>query len=137
MVDGYADRFEEFDAGKVLDALRLMRNGSLLIRELEAYFALHDLSQLRFLTMILIDREPERKCLLASEIADRLDVSRPVVTRTLKSLEKSALIAISDNADDARSRNVALTQAGVNKLSEILPEYFAILHRAIAGPNNC
>lgn len=134
MVDGYADRFANVEVDKVLNALQLMRSASLLIRELEAFFARHDLSQLRFLTMILIDREPERDCLAASEIADRLDVSRPVVTRTLQSLEKSGLVEISENATDARSRNVGLTSAGQNKLSEVLPDYFAILHHAMPDP---
>jgi len=133
MVDGYADRFEGVHAGKVLDALRVMRSASLLIRELEAYFARFDLSQLRFLTLILIDREPERDWLTAGEIADRLDVSRPVVTRTLQGLERAGLIAISDSADDARSRNVALTPAGAGKLREVLPGYFRILHRRAPG----
>lgn len=130
MVDGYADRFDGVDVDKVLDAIQMMRRASLLIRELEAYFAQHDLSQLRFLTMILIDREPERDCLSASEIAERLDVSRPVVTRTLQNLEKAGLIEITANAIDARSRNVALTPSGESKLREVLTGYFAILHRA-------
>ncbi len=133
MVDGYANRFPDVDANRVLDALLLMRRASLLIRDLEAYFAQHDLSQLRFLTLILIDREPERDCLAASEIAERLDVSRPVVTRTLQGLEKADLIAISENAEDARSRNVALTLAGKGKLDKVLPGYFAILHRPDPG----
>lgn len=129
MVDGYADQFVDVDAARVLDALQLMRRASLLIRELEAYFARYDLSQLRFLMMILIDREHERNCLAASEIAERLDVSRPVVTRTLQGLERAGLIAISKNTEDARSRNVTLTLAGKGKLDEVLPGYFAILHR--------
>ena len=129
MVDGYADQFADVDVDRVLDALRLMRRASLLIRELEAYFARHDLSQLRFLMMILIYREPERNCLAASEIAERLDVSRPVVTRTLQGLERAGLIAISENSEDARSRNVTLTLSGKAKLDEVLPGYFAILHR--------
>ena len=108
MVEGYAGRVDDFDADAVLRALRIMREGSLLIRELEAYFARHALSQLRFLVMIVIDREPDRDSLTAGEIAERLDVSRPVVTRTLQSLEKAGLIATSSNADDARARDVAL-----------------------------
>ena len=131
MVDGYADRYGDVDADKVLAALHIMRSASLLIRELEAYFARHDLSQLRFLTLIVIDREPDRDRLAASEIADRLDVSRPVVTRTLQGLEKAGLIAISNDAKDARARNVALTPAAERKLGEVLPDYFAILHRAM------
>ena len=131
MVEGYGDRAENFDADAVLRALRIMRDGSLLIRELEAYFAGHALSQLRFLAMIVIDREPDRNWLMAGEIAERLDVSRPVVTRTLQSLENAGLIATSSNADDARARDVVLTPAGHSKLDEVLPGYFAILHRAM------
>lgn len=133
MVDGYADRLAGFDADKVLCALRKMRTVSLLIRDLEAYFARQELSQLRFLTLIIIDREPERDSLAASEIAERLDVSRPVVTRTLQALEKSGLIAISCNEDDARSRMVRLTELGKAKLTEVLPGYFAILHADLAA----
>lgn len=135
MVDQYADRFDDIEAAKVLEALHLMRNASVLMRELEAYFAQHDLSQLRFLAMIVIDRERERDWLAVGEIADMLDVSRPVVTRTLQCLERSGLIAISDNSKDGRSRIVALTLAGTEKLEAILPGYFATLHRAFLTQN--
>lgn len=131
MVDGYAKRIGDVDTRKVLGALRVMRNGSLIIRELEAYFAQSDLSQLRFLAMIIIDREPDRDFLAASEIAERLDVSRPVVTRTLQSLEKLGMIAITCNKSDARSRNVSLTHAGQTKLYEVLPGYFQILQHTM------
>lgn len=133
MVEGYASRLEGFDADEVLRALRIMRDGSLLIRELEAYFARYNLSQLRFLAMIVIDREPDRGSLTAGEIAERLDVSRPVVTRTLQGLEKAGLIAISSNARDARARDVALTPAGHGTLDEVLPGYFGILHGTMKG----
>ncbi|WP_247712172.1 MarR family winged helix-turn-helix transcriptional regulator [Qipengyuania qiaonensis] len=133
MVDGYADRFDDVDAGKVLDALQILRTASRLIRELEAYFARHDLSQLRFLTLIVIDREPDRDSLAVSDIADRLDVSRPVVTRTLQGLEKAGLIRISHNESDARSRNISLSDSGKSTLERVLPGYFAILHRHVTG----
>lgn len=128
MVEGYADRFDAVDPGKVLEALHTMRTASRLIRDLEAYFARHDLSQLRFLALIVIDREPDRDSLTVSDIADRLDVSRPVVTRTLQSLEKAGLIKISQSESDARSRNVSLSESGKTTLESVLPGYFAILH---------
>lgn len=132
MVEGYGDRFESVNPAKVLRALELMRTGSILIRELEAYFVAQDLSQLRFLTLIVIDREPDRTTLAAGEIADRLDVSRPVVTRTLQSLEQAGMIAIAASKDDARSREISLTRMGTSKLEKVLPGYFAILHRAMS-----
>ena len=129
MVSGYADRFEGVDPARVAGALSLMRAASVLIRELEAYFAAHDLSQLRFLVLIVIDREPDRKSLSVSEIANRLDVSRPVLTRTLRSLEEARLVAVTRNEDDARSKELSLTKAGSAKLKAVLPGYFAILTR--------
>jgi DNA-binding MarR family transcriptional regulator len=47
----------------------------------------------------------------------------------LQGLERAGLIAISENSEDARSRNVTLTLSGKAKLDEVLPGYFAILHR--------
>lgn len=129
MVEGYADRFIDLDPSKVLAALDTMRTASQLIRELEAYFASHDLSQLRFLAMIVIDREPERNALTAGEIAERLDVSRPVLTRTLQTLDEAGLVAISKNGSDARSKEIALTPDGEKKLAMVLPDYFRILTR--------
>lgn len=133
MVEGYADRFEGVDPAKLTGALGLMRAASVLIRELEAYFGGHDLSQLRFLVLIVIDREPERDALTVHEIAERLDVSRPVLTRTLQTLAKAGLIAMSANEEDARSKRVALTAAGAEKLNAVLPGYFAILDRAMTS----
>ena len=133
MVEGYSDRFEGVDVGNVMDALDLMRKASLLIRELEAYFADHGFSQLRFLTLVVIDREPDRSSLMAGEVADRLDVSKPVVTRVLRSLESANLISIASSSDDARSREISLTAAGQAKLAEIMPGYFSILNRATSS----
>ena len=123
MVEGYADRIEDLDPSEVQAALETMRAASQLIRELEAYFASHNLSQLRFLAMIVIDREPERNALTAGEIADRLDVSRPVLTRTLRTLDEAGLVAIRKNGLDARSKEIALTSDGEKKLAMVLPAY--------------
>jgi DNA-binding MarR family transcriptional regulator len=126
MVDGYAD-LHGVDATIVEDALSLMRQASLLIRRLEAYFAEHDLSQLRFLILIVIDREPDRQSLTIGEITGRLDVAGPVVTRTLKMLSEDALIAIEPDTKDRRTRHVSLTSDGREKLAAVLPGYFRIL----------
>ncbi|WP_240500146.1 MarR family transcriptional regulator [Sphingomonas montana] len=109
------------------EALRLLRRGSLLMRELEAYFSAHALSQTRFLTMILIDREPARDGLFPSEIADRLDISRPVVTDTIKSLERAGLLHSIRDISDRRAKKVRLTPDGRAALAAVLPGYFALI----------
>lgn len=127
MVEGYAARHDDLDVDAIQDALVLMRRASLLVRRLEAYFAEHDLSQLRFLVLIVIDREPERDSLSVTEIAERLDVSKPVMTRTLARLVGDGLITIETDLDDARAKVVRLTEAGRTTLSDVLPGYFTLL----------
>ena len=98
-----------------------------MVRQLETYFAEHQLSQLRFLILIMIDREPDRNSLTISEIIDRLDVSKPVMTRTLSRLVDDALVTIEHNEDDGRAKLVRLTERGHTKLGEVLPKYFELL----------
>lgn len=127
MVERYAADYPNLDVDATLAALHAMREASLLIRRLESYFASHDLSQLRFLVLIVIDREPEREALSISEIIDRIDVSKPVMSRTLTKLEADGLIAIGSNDDDARLKTVRLTSSGGAKLANLLPGYYEIL----------
>ena len=127
MVEGYADRHAGLDVDAVQDALVLMRRASAMVRRLEAYFATHDLSQLRFLVLIVIDREPERDGLSVSQIAGKLDVSKPVMTRTMTKLVKDGLIEIGADPSDARAKVVRLTANGRAKLADMLPEYFVLL----------
>lgn len=127
MLQNYHDRYPNMDAQAVDDALRLLRRGSLLMRELEAYFTVHRLSQTRFLTMIVIDREPEQKGLLPSEIADRLDISRPVVTDTIKALAHVGLLSSVQAVEDGRAKRIFLTSDGHAALANLLPGYFALI----------
>lgn len=127
MVERYAADYPNLDVDATLTALHAMREASLLIRRLESYFAAHDLSQLRFLVLIVIDREPERDALSISEIIDRIDVSKPVMSRTLRKLEADGLIAMGSNDDDARLKTVRLTPDGGAKLARLLPGYYEIL----------
>ncbi len=127
MLHGYHDRYPTLDIRAVDSALRLLRRGSLLMRELEAYFAIHGLSQTRFLILIVIDREGAQKGLLPSEIADKLDVSRPVVTDTIKAMERASLLESIRSVDDGRAKRILLTPDGSAVLAELLPGYFTLI----------
>ncbi|WP_444908482.1 MarR family winged helix-turn-helix transcriptional regulator [Microbulbifer sp. TRSA005] len=129
MIEGYAKRFTVKDPTAVQGALTMMRDASLLLRELESYFTEHGTSQLRFLVMIVIDREPQRDSLLASEIAERIDVSRPVMTRTLKSMVEDELIAMEADSSDGRAKCITLTKNGKKFLQKILPGYFKAISK--------
>ncbi|MDO9425917.1 MAG: MarR family transcriptional regulator [Methylobacterium sp.] len=137
MLQSYGERYPGMDAEAVAGALRLLRRGSLLMRALEAYFTAHALSQTRFLVLIVIDREPGQGGagqggtgqggLLASEIADRLDISRPVVTDTVRALVRAGLLGSAPVPGDGRAKRITVTPAGSAVLADLLPGYFALI----------
>ena len=133
ILESYARRYPQMDVDAVEKALIMLRDASLLLRELEAYFASQGLSQSRFLTLIVIEREPERDGLLASEIADRLDISRPVVSETVRALQRDGLLEVTKVERDARARLVRLTPAGRHRLQALLPGYYEIIGRFMAN----
>ncbi len=127
MIQGYAKQHSMEIVDSVETALLMMRQASLLVRQIEAYFSDHDTSQLRFLILIVIDREPERDSLLVSEISDRIDVSRPVMTRTLQSMVDEKLIVMKADQSDRRAKQVSLTEKGCKFLESVLPGYFDVI----------
>jgi DNA-binding MarR family transcriptional regulator len=124
VLEAYQKNFPAMRIDTVESALRLLRKASLLLRILDAYFAKHNLSQLRFLILIVLDREIDRDGLMASEIAARLDVSRSVMTRTLKTLLDDELLDCDEHDADGRAKIIRLTLKGRLALHEVLPGYY-------------
>ena len=127
MIDGYVSASGVGDVDTVAQALSMMRKASQLERILDAYFSSHNLSQLKFHILIVIDREPETDSLRQSEINQRLDVSKPVLHRTVASLLDEGLLVRSDDTEDSRAHRLALTDAGKAMLAAILPGYFVTI----------
>jgi DNA-binding MarR family transcriptional regulator len=124
MLAKYASDLSHQEQDSVLEALAIMRKASLLVRNIENYFSANNLSQLRFLILVVIDREPDRTSLYAHEIAARLDVSRPVMTRTIQKLITDGLLTSSNDEIDKRAKKIALTEKGQAYLLQVLPGYF-------------
>ena len=133
MVEAYAVS-HGVEPSTIQDALSMMRRASLLIRKLEAYFGDHGISQLRFLIMIVIDREPERDALTIGDISERLDVKGPVITRTIKVLVDDGLVRVERDEEDGRTRHASLTAAGKSKLAEVIPGYLQLIEAEMAAP---
>ncbi len=133
MLQGYAARFPAMDPPTVEDALKLLRRASLLLRELEGYFAAQGLSQTRFLILILLDRDLGVQGLSATAIAGKLDISKPIVSNTLKALAGEGLLDITENPEDRRARWVTLTAKGRRRLHALLPGYFALIQDFMAA----
>jgi DNA-binding MarR family transcriptional regulator len=124
MLEGYQKRFPAMKIDAVESALQLLRQASVLLRILDAYFAKHNLSQLRFLVLIVLDREIDRAGLMSSEVASRLDVSRPVIARTLKALSNEKLLVLDKDDADSRVKLIRLTEKGRRTLQQVLPGYY-------------
>ncbi len=67
-----------------------------------------------------------------NEIAERLDLDRTTLTRNLKPLERLDLLKIEPGADQ-RTRKVALTKTGVNRLLKALPVWEAAQAQVVGG----
>lgn len=127
MVDRYVTEAGVGNADVVEQALSLLRAASQLSRLLDAYFHTHHLSQLKFLILVVIDREPDTDSLRQSEINERLDVSKPVLHRTVSSMLNAGLLARQEDIADSRAHQLALTEKGKTILTTILPGYFGII----------
>ncbi|WP_296228113.1 MarR family winged helix-turn-helix transcriptional regulator [Ralstonia sp. UBA689] len=127
MLARYRQRFPAMNVDNVHAALHMLRRASLLMRELDGYFTEHGLSTLRYLILVVLDREDSDDGLMVSELADRLDVSRPVMTRTLQTLSDDGMIQLSTSDSDSRAKLVHLTKAGNGALNRVLPGYYRLI----------
>ena len=117
----------------VAEALTMMRDASLLVRSIERYLAAAKLSQLQFLILMVIHREPERDYLYHGEIAARLDVSKPVLTRAIQTLLQSDLLQATQDGEDRRAKRLRLGPAGEAVLLAQLPGYYALIREFMAA----
>jgi len=136
ILENYHQKFPEMNMNAVQEALKLMHKACFLIRELDGYFASHDFSQLRFTITMVIDREPNTDSLTPGEITRKVGVSKPVMTRALKSLAKEGYAVIESHETDKRAKQVTLTDKGTKKLESILPGYYDLVERFMSKEDN-
>ncbi|MBO6813477.1 MAG: MarR family transcriptional regulator [Rhizobiaceae bacterium] len=127
MIERYVEETGSGNTERIGDALAMLRKASMLVRKLDAYFQKHGLSQLRFLVLIVIDREPDRHSLRQSEILERLDVSKPVLHRTVAAMIAAGHLERVDDPHDARAHQLSIATDARNLLQEILPGYFELI----------
>lgn len=132
MIEGYARQYDHVDVSLTQSRLGMLRDASLLIRRIEKYLSGHGLSQTQFLILIILHRDKTRDSHLASEIAGKLDVSKPVLSTTIKTLLRNGLIAYATASTDGRAKPIRITEKGAQTLDRLLPDYFRILQQ---GPS--
>lgn len=121
------------DPDAMLAALRALRRASLRLRAIEGFLASQGLSQTQFLVLTVIIREPDRDSLSAAEVANRLDISRPVLSKVLATMERNDLIERKPDKTDGRRLDVIPTEAGREKFEASVPGYCAALLAPLEG----
>ncbi|WP_147109018.1 MarR family winged helix-turn-helix transcriptional regulator [Tateyamaria sp. syn59] len=131
MIAGVTADLPDVSPTHILTVLTRLRAASVLLRNIEAYLRRHGLSQTQFLAMMMIVREPDRASLSAAEIAARLDISKPVLSKALGSLADKGLIGpATSQPADRRQTQLSLTPDGQRRFDQLLPGYFQQLHAA-------
>jgi DNA-binding MarR family transcriptional regulator len=131
MLKGFAERFPEMEIDATAACLRLLRVASRLIRNLEAHFSHHGLSQARFLVLVVLERTAE-KHLMPVEIAKQMGISKKNTARLLNFMEEDKLIRRTSHDTDGRASVVAITPRGRGLLEKALPGYYRVLNEAVS-----
>jgi len=101
-----------------------------LVHNLFAFFARHEsirngharvvgLAGVEYSVLISISHMSVRGPVNIQTVADHLHVSGTFVTRTVKALERKGLVIKSDDVDDRRRVNVAVTELGRSELKRL------------------
>ena len=71
--------------------------------------------------------------IVADELAKRLMVSKPMVTKIIRQLEDASLVEVIINPEDKRNKNLFLTAKGSEVLDEINPVLSEVQREVLDG----
>lgn len=106
------------------DAVHLFLDFQLAYREVEKNYeslvASFDLSESRFIILMFLYYADDKQ-LLPSEIAHKLGVTKPTISKLLRGMEQQGLVSSHQSSTDKRVRDIQLTPAGEKLLRTFLP----------------
>ena len=120
----FAKRYPDLDPSALKTCVVLLRTGSDLLTAFETILGKHGLSQGRFLTLIVMNRTPN-KAISPSVLAEKVGVKRATMTGLLDGLEGKGLVERVAHPEDRRKVSIRLTDTGRQVLDEMLPDYYS------------
>ncbi|MFD3747753.1 MarR family winged helix-turn-helix transcriptional regulator [Nocardia sp. NPDC058633] len=123
---------ELFDDPRFTVSGLLFEAHSGLIAKLEPTWKAHGLSGLDLNALLRLSRSPVRR-LRMSDLATQTELSTSGVTRLVDRLAAAGLVERQLDPTDRRSAYAALTDAGVRRLEQVLPDYLAALEQWLTG----
>ena len=118
-----AQRFPELDPSATEAFLHLLRTSNDIAEVFDAVHASHNISQGRFMVLMLLHRDQDRPANPA-DLADRSNVTRATMTGLIDTLERDGFVNREPAPGDRRMMLVRLTAKGRAFLEQILPGYF-------------
>jgi DNA-binding MarR family transcriptional regulator len=128
----FSRRYPNMNPSAIKACAALLRTGSELLTAFEAILGLHGLSQGRFLTLIVMNRNPDEAA-SPSSLAEKVGVKRATMTGLLDRLERDDLIERRAHQQDRRKIGVRLTPKGCQVLAEMLPDYYRRVAKIMAN----
>ena len=127
----FSRRYPNMNPSAIKACAALLRTGSELLTAFEAILGHHGLSQGRFLTLIVMNRNPDEAA-SPSSLAEKVGVKRATMTGLLDRLERDDLIERRAHQRDRRKIGVQLTPKGRQVLAEMLPDYYRHVAKIMA-----
>jgi len=109
----------------------LARANRLMEQQLDTAFVRHELDSGSFDVLATLLRSGSPYRLTAGQLQRSAMITSSAVAQRLNRLEGRGLVARSQNADDARSTDVTLTDRGRAVISAALPDHVANEHRLL------
>jgi DNA-binding MarR family transcriptional regulator len=123
--------YPNMNPSAIKSCANLLRTGSELLTTFETILGRHNLSQGRFLTLIVMNRNPDVAD-SPSCLADKIGVRRSTMTGLLDRLERDGLIKRLAGHPDRRKIGVQLTSSGRQVLADLLPDYYRNIAKIMA-----
>jgi MarR family transcriptional regulator, negative regulator of the multidrug operon emrRAB len=127
----FSSLYPNMNPSAIKSCAELLRIGSVLLTVFETFFGSYGLSQGRFLTLIVMNRNPD-DVISPSYLADKVGVRRATMTGLLDRLERDDMIKRLADHQDRRKIGIQLTSNGQRVLAEMLPEYYRSIAKIMA-----
>ena len=123
-------QFPELNPSACEAFMHLTRAGDEVWRVMSGHFTEHDITQGRFLVMMLLLEKKGSDCPCPSTpaaLAELASVSRATITGLLDTLERDGFVRREPDPDDRRQITVHLTPAGQLFMHSLLPTHFQLI----------
>ncbi|WP_425394648.1 MarR family winged helix-turn-helix transcriptional regulator [Actinoplanes rectilineatus] len=102
------------------------------MNRLAAQFDEHRLSQVEFEVLMRLARSPGKR-LRMTDLAGQTTLSTSGVTRVVDRMERSGLVCREACPSDRRSSYAVITEAGSQRIAEVLPGHLELLQKWYVG----